>query len=56
MQYKITVGIPSCKRPDLLERALKSFVKKNLKNMCVIISIDGIDNTFDDSLVDSITH
>lgn len=47
MQNKITVGIPSCKRPDLLERALKSFVKKNLKNLYVIISIDGIDSTFD---------
>ncbi|MDB2349596.1 glycosyltransferase [Alphaproteobacteria bacterium] len=46
MQYKITVGIPSCKRPDLLERALKSFVKKNLKNLYVIISIDGIDSSF----------
>ena len=48
MKKKITVGIPSCKRPDLLKRALKSFVNKNLKDIFVIVSIDGIDSTFDD--------
>lgn len=51
MSPKITIGIPTFKRPDLLKRALNSFIyesdKDNLK-IKVIVSVDGIDERYED--------
>ena len=44
MKKKITIGIPTHKRPDLLKRCLK-FLIKNKTGFFVTIAVDGIDQT-----------
>ena len=49
MSAKITIGIPTFKRPDLLKRALDSFIHDSIKDKLeikVIVSIDGIDEKY----------
>ena len=48
MKPIITVGIPSCKRPELLKRALNSLISEKLNNLFIIVSIDGKDEYFDE--------
>ena len=48
MKSRITVGIPTHKRPKLLKRAINSIIKNKLINIEIIISIDGIDKTQND--------
>ena len=49
MSAKITIGIPTFKRPDLLKRALNSFIHESIKDnleIKVIVSVDGIDEKY----------
>tara|TARA_Y100000590_G_scaffold443744_1_gene573562 strand:+ start:62 stop:946 length:885 start_codon:yes stop_codon:yes gene_type:complete len=48
MTPSITVGIPTCKRPKLLKRALNSLITEKLNNLFITVSIDGKDNTYDE--------
>ena len=48
MTPSITVGIPTCKRPKLLRRALNSLTTEKLHNLLVVISVDGSDETYQD--------
>ena len=51
MSPKITIGIPTFKRPELLKRALNSFIYESDKDKLkikVIVSIDGIDEKYED--------
>ena len=48
MKANITIGIPSHKRPKLLKRALNSLTSDKNINVKIIISVDGIDNTFEE--------
>ena len=42
MNNKITVGIPTYKRPKLLSRALNSLVNYEKFGINIIVSVDGI--------------
>jgi len=46
----ITVGIPTHKRPKLLLRSLNSLLKDHHSNVKIVVSIDGIDETYNDYL------
>ncbi len=46
----ITVGIPTHKRPKLLLRSLNSLLKDRHSNIKIVVSIDGIDETYNDYL------
>ena len=49
MPGKITIGIPTYKRPDLLQRALNSFVHKSIDDdlkITILVSVDGIDEKY----------
>ena len=51
MSAKITIGIPTFKRPDLLKRALDSFIHESIKDnidIKVIVSVDGIDEKYNE--------
>jgi len=48
MKVNITIGIPTHKRPKLLKRALNSLISNENINVKIIISVDGIDNTFEE--------
>ncbi len=51
MSAKITVGIPTYKRPDLLKRALDSFVHNCIRDelkINVLVSVDGFDEKHGD--------
>ena len=51
MSAKITIGIPTFKRPDLLKRALDSFIHDSIKDnldINVIVSVDGIDEKYNE--------
>ena len=51
MSINLTIGIPTYKRPDLLQRALESFIHESINDelkIFVLISVDGIDNTYKD--------
>ena len=40
MSTDITVGIPTYRRPDLLERAIESVLDQTYKNIFINISVD----------------
>ena len=40
MSTDITVGIPTYRRPDLLERAIESVLNQTYKNIFINISVD----------------
>ena len=44
--HNITIGIPTYKRPLLLKRALNSILKSKVKNLKIIVSIDGKDEMY----------
>lgn len=48
MKLKITIGIPTHKRPKLLKRALISLISDENINVKIVISVDGIDNPFEE--------
>jgi len=48
MNFEISIGVPTYKRPYLLKRALNSIVKKNLNNLLVNVSVDGVDETYEE--------
>ena len=51
MSAKITIGIPTFKRPDLLKRALDPFIHESTKDnidIKVIVSVDGIDEKYNE--------
>lgn len=48
MKLNITIGIPTHKRPKLLKRAVNSLISDENINVKIIISVDGIDNTFEE--------
>ena len=48
MNDKITVGIPTCKRPKLLLRALNSLENFEKFGINIIVSVDGIDEKYDE--------
>ena len=48
MKLNITIGIPTHKRPKLLKRAVNSLIYDENINVKIIISVDGIDNTFEE--------
>tara|TARA_B100000579_G_C22755320_1_gene816132 strand:- start:278 stop:1144 length:867 start_codon:yes stop_codon:yes gene_type:complete len=45
---EITIGIPTHKRPNLLNRALDGILKEKLTNIKIVVSIDGIDETYEE--------
>ncbi len=48
MNNKITVGIPTYQRPNLLLRALNSLVNNEKFGINIVVSVDGIDNKYND--------
>ncbi len=48
MPSNVTVGIPTHKRPNLLKRALNSLTMKNIIDIKIIVSVDGVDETIHD--------
>ena len=48
MNDKITVGIPTCKRPKLLLRALNSLENFEKFGINIIVSVDGIDEEYNE--------
>jgi glycosyltransferase involved in cell wall biosynthesis len=46
MNNKITVGIPTYKRPKLLSRALNSLVNYDKFGINIIVSVDGMDENY----------
>ena len=45
MSIDITVGIPTYRRPFLLDRALKSVLKQTYKNIFINVSVDYYEKT-----------
>ena len=48
MNNKITVGIPTYQRPNLLLRALNSLKNHEKYGINIVVSVDGIDNKYND--------
>ena len=48
MNDKITVGIPTCKRPKLLLRAINSLENFEKFGIKIIVSVDGIDEEYNE--------
>ena len=48
MNNKITIGIPTYQRPNLLLRALNSLENHEKFGINIVVSVDGIDNKYND--------